>query len=71
MKPYWALKVSGHVQASVQTEEVTVDDDWGEEDEMEKVPTPVKREYIVTGADPTTIEKDLYSKEAIEEAMQD
>lgn len=70
VKPYWALKVSGHVQASVQVEEVAVDDGWGEEDEMEKVSTPVKREYIVTGADPTTIEKDLYSKEAIEEAMQ-
>lgn len=32
--------------------------------------TPVKREYIVTGADPSTIEENLYSKEAIEEAMQ-
>ena len=37
---------------------------------MEKVSTPVKREYIVTGADPSTIEENLYSKEAIEEAMQ-
>lgn len=70
VKPYWALKVSGHVQASVQVEEVAVDDGWGEEDEMEKVSTPVKREYIVTGADPSTIEENLYSKEAIEEAMQ-
>ena len=71
VKPYWALKVSGNIVASVQTEKVEVEDDgWGEEDAIEKVSNSVKYEYIITGADPTTIEKDLYSKEAIEEAMQ-
>lgn len=71
LKPYWAIKVSGHIQASVQVEEVVEEDDgWGEEDEMEKITAPVKREYIITGADPKTIEKEVYSKEAIEEAMQ-
>ena len=71
VKPYWAFKVSGNIVASVQTEKVEVEDDgWGEEDAIEKASNSVKYEYIITGADPATIEKDLYSKEAIEEAMQ-
>ena len=56
--------------SSVQTETVVDDDDnWGEEDAMEKVSAPVKREFIVTGAKGSTIDKELYTEANVAEAM--
>ena len=69
LKPYYAIKVSGHIVSSIQTEEVSDDDNWGEEDSMEKIPAPVKREFIITGAKGSSIDKELYTEENITEAM--
>lgn len=69
LKAYYAIKVSGHMVSSTQTETVKDDDVWGEEDDMEKVNAPNKREFIITGAKGTTIDKELYSQEKIEEAL--
>lgn len=71
LKPYYAIKVSGHMVASTQTETVTVDDDdnWGEEDSMEKVSAPTKREFIITGAKGSSIDKELYTEENVSEAI--
>ena len=70
LKPYNAIKVNGHMVSSVQTETVVDDDDnWGEEDAMEKVSAPVKREFIITGAKGSTIDKELYTEANIAEAI--
>jgi single-stranded DNA-binding protein len=69
LKAYNAIKVSGHMESSTQTEKVSDEDSWGEEDSMEKVSAPTKREFIITGAKPSTIDKELYTKEKVEEAI--
>ena len=69
LKPYTSIKVSGKIVATTQTESVSEEDEWGEVDEMEKVSSPTKREFIITGATPSTIDKETYSQEKIEEAL--
>ena len=70
LKPYNAIKVSGHMVSSVQTETVVDDDDnWGEEDAMEKVSAPVKREFIITGAKGSSVDKELYTEEKVADAI--
>jgi len=70
LKPYNALKVSGHMITSTLVQEVEDEDSWGEEDSMEKVNSPTKREFVITGAKPSTIEKELYTKEKVDEAIE-
>lgn len=69
LKAYNAIKVSGHMVTTTQTETVSDEDSWGEEDSMEKVSAPTKREFIITGAKPSSIDKELYTKENVEEAI--
>ena len=71
LNPYNAIKVSGHMTSSTQTETVVTDDDdnWGEEDNMEKVSAPTKREFIITGAKGSSIDKELYTEENVTEAI--
>ena len=47
----------------------TDDDDWGEEDAMEKVSAPTKREFIITGAKGSSIDKELYTEKNVTEAI--
>ena len=70
LKPYYALQVSGHIVSETPTEEVTNEDSWGEEDAMQKVKASAKREFVITGAKPSTIEKELYSQAKVEEALE-
>lgn len=69
LKAYNAIKVSGHMVTTTQTETVSDEDSWGEEDSLEKVSAPTKREFIITGAKPSSIDKELYTKENVEEAI--
>lgn len=71
LNPYNAIKVSGHMISSTQTETVATDDDdnWGEEDSIEKVSAPTKREFIITGAKGSSIDKELYTEENVTEAI--
>lgn len=70
LKPYNAIKVSGHMVTSTQTETVEDDDDnWGEEVSMEKVLAPTKREFIITNAKGSTVDKELYTESNVTEAM--
>lgn len=69
LKAYNAIKVSGHMVTATQTETVSDEDSWGEEDSLEKVSAPTKREFIITGAKPSSIDKELYTKDNIEEAI--
>lgn len=69
LKPYNAIKVSGHMISITQTETVENDDEWGEEDKIEKVSAPTKREFIITGAKGSSIDKELYTEENVMEAI--
>ena len=65
-----SIKVSGRIVSSTKTEIVTDDDDnWGEEDAIEKVSAPNKREFIITGAKGSTVDKELYTEANVTEAM--
>ncbi len=69
LSPYNAIKVNGHMVSSIQTETVEDDDDWGEEDAIEKVSAPAKKEFIITGAKGSSIDKGLYTEEKVMEAI--
>lgn len=70
LKPYNAIQVSGHMVASTQTETIEDDDDnWGEEVSMEKVLAPTKREFIITNAKGSTVDKELYTEANVTEAV--
>lgn len=69
LKPYTAIKVWGKIATFADTSEVEEEDVWGESNIMEKINAPVRRELIITGADPNSIDKEIYSEEAIEEAI--
>ena len=55
--------------SATQTETVENDDEWGEEDKIEKVSAPTKREFIITGAKGSSIDKELYTEENVMEAI--
>ena len=67
LAPYNAIQVHGDMTVTEVVEEVE-DDVWGETNKMERQGTPVKREYIIRGARPSTIDKETYSERSIAEA---
>ena len=69
LKPYTAINVWGRIDATTLTEEVDNDDCWGESNAMTKVSAPTRRELIITGADPKSIDNTVYTQEEIENAM--
>ena len=69
LKPYNAITVFGQIEVSHQVEEVESDDVWGEKNAMEVVSAPTKVELVITGATPSTIDRDSYSEKNIAEAM--
>ena len=70
LKPYWSIKVSGHIVSETAVETVTNDDDeWGESDAMEKVNTPNVRLFVITGARGDSIDKETYSEDKVEDAI--
>lgn len=69
LKPYNSIKVSGHMIVELETDEVEDEDSWGEADAMERISTPVRREFVITGAKGNTIDRDTYSEENINAAI--
>ena len=69
LKPYQAIKVWGKIDVERNTEQIVEDDTWGEKNEMTRVNAPVQRTLVITGADPKTIEKEVYTKDKIESAI--
>lgn len=70
LKPYTGIKVWGNILVTKDVEEVETTDCWGETNNMEKINSPTKRELLIVGADPKTIDKETYSEEAIEGALE-
>jgi len=66
---YTYIKVFGDIVIDGQAEEITESSEWGMPNKMERVASQFKRKLLITGADPETIDKEAYSKEVIEKAM--
>lgn len=69
LKPYWAIEVHGHIEVVNVVEEVSEDDCWGTANEMNRVSAPTRRELVITGATPSTIDKETYTEKAINDAI--
>lgn len=69
LKPYTAISVHGRIEVTHKVEEVDSDDGWGESNAMTSVSAPTKTEMIITGATPSTIDKESYSEKSVSEAI--
>jgi hypothetical protein len=71
LKPFTGIKVWGNVRTVRNTDEVEVEDDgWGSPDPTKRVNTPYKKEFVITGADPKTVDVDTYKESEIEKALE-
>lgn len=70
LKPYQSIEVWGYVNVAQQVDEVEETDCWGSANKMKRVNAPTIRELVIIGADPDTIDKDTYSEEKIDEAIE-
>jgi hypothetical protein len=69
LKPYTAISVHGHIEVSHKIEEVSEEDAWGMVNSMNSVSAPTKTEMIITGATPSTIDKESYTEKNVSEAI--
>ena len=66
------LKLWGNIKTVRNTEPVKDNstDGWGGPNPMDKVTSPYKRELIITGADPTSLDVTTYTEEVLEQAIE-
>lgn len=69
LKAYNAITVHGRIEVSHSIQEENDDDGWGEANAMNTVSAPTKTEMIITGATPSTIDKDTYTEKNVAEAI--
>lgn len=74
LKPYNSIQVHGHINVVNNVEDVNDEEDddcWGESNDMDnkRVFAPTHRELIITGAKPSTIDKETYTEKAIDDAI--
>lgn len=69
LKPYYAITVHGKIEVSHSVQEVEEEDSWGEANAMNRVSNPTKTEMIITGATPSTIDKETYNEKNVAEAV--
>lgn len=69
LKPYTSIRVSGKIDVVIETEEISTDDVWGEVNPMKKISSPVTRNLVITGAEPDTIDNEIYSEEIIDKVL--
>lgn len=69
LKPYNAIEVSGKISVFANQEEVKEADVWGEENSFTKQNGTVIREYVITGAKPSTLDAETYTESKVEEAI--
>lgn len=70
LKPYTAITVYGSILVEKDTTEVEVKDCWGKPNEMERVNTPTVREFLIEGADPTSIDTTTYTEAEMDKAIE-
>ena len=69
LKPYHAITVHGVIEVSHSVQEVSEDDCWGNANAMNATSAPTKVELIITGATPSTIDKETYTEKNVSEAI--
>ena len=69
LKPYTYINVWGDIQVTSNTESVDNSGVWGTQNSMTATSSPVSRDLVITGADPTTIDTSTYSADVIDEAI--
>lgn len=69
LKPYTAISVHGRIEVSHSVQEESDDDCWGESNSMNAVTAPTKTEMIITGASPSSIDKETYTEKNVAEAI--
>lgn len=69
LKAYNAITVHGKIEVSHSVQEVDEDDCWGEANSMNSVSNPTKVELIITGATPSTIDKETYTEKNVNDAI--
>ena len=69
LKPYYAITVHGKIEVSHSVQEVEEEDCWGEANSMNSVNNPTKIELIITGATPSTIDKETYNEKDVNAAI--
>lgn len=70
LKAGYAIKTYGRVEVISDISVVEeADDGWGESSPMERLNSPVRREYVVYKADPNSIEREDYTEQAISAAI--
>ncbi len=70
LKENTAITVWGEIVSRTIVEEVTTEDCWGERSAMDRINHPTVREMIITGADPSSIDKDTYSEKEMNKAFE-
>jgi len=69
LKPYTAIEVHGKIEVTHSVQEVTEDDCWGEANAMNSVSAPTRTELVVTGAKPSSIDRESYTEKNVAEAI--
>lgn len=69
LKPYTAITVHGRIEVNHKVEEVSDDSGWGEANTMNTVTAPTKTEMVITGATPSTIDRETYTEKNVLDAM--
>ena len=69
LNPYTAISVHGRIEVTHSVQEEEDDDCWGESNSMNAVTAPTKTEMIITGASPSTIDKETYTEKNVAEAI--
>lgn len=70
LKPYTSIDVWGDISVEKNETEVEEDDGWGEVNPMKRTNSPDIRELIIKGADPKSIDKEVYSQDKLDEAIE-
>lgn len=69
LKPYNAITVHGYIEVVHSVQEYTEDDGWGQANTMATVTSSTKTEMVITGATPSTIDRDTYNEKNVSEAI--
>jgi hypothetical protein len=68
LKAYNAIEVTGKFQSNMVTETVEEEDDWGQKSSFDKTNNPIVFEFVITGAKPSTIDRETYTEDNIADA---
>lgn len=69
VKPYTSLVVTGSLYQEPISEQVEVEDDWGEVNHMSRINSFSPMQFLITGAKKETLDTETYTKESVTTAQ--